>query len=86
MKKINLLIVSAIALMLVFSACNSQNKKSTSTEQTVTEKAVYTCPMHPEVTSDKQDKCPKCGMDLVKNESIEKISKENTDSIDMKKK
>ena len=27
---------------------------------------VYTCPMHPEVTSDKTGKCPKCGMDLVK--------------------
>ena len=26
---------------------------------------VYTCPMHPEVTSDKPGKCPKCGMDLV---------------------
>ena len=28
--------------------------------------ATYTCPMHPEVTSDKAGKCPKCGMDLVK--------------------
>jgi Heavy metal binding domain len=27
---------------------------------------VYTCPMHPEVTSDKPGTCPKCGMDLVK--------------------
>ncbi len=26
----------------------------------------YTCSMHPEVTSDKQGKCPKCGMDLIK--------------------
>lgn len=26
----------------------------------------YTCPMHPEVSSGKPGKCPKCGMDLVK--------------------
>ncbi len=25
----------------------------------------YTCPMHPEVISDKPGKCPKCGMDLI---------------------
>jgi CopA family copper-resistance protein len=29
-------------------------------------KTVYTCVMHPEVTSDKPGKCPKCGMTLVK--------------------
>lgn len=28
--------------------------------------AAYTCPMHPEVLSDKPGKCPKCGMALVK--------------------
>lgn len=27
---------------------------------------VYTCPMHPEITSSKPGKCPKCGMELVK--------------------
>lgn len=26
---------------------------------------VYTCPMHPEVTSDHPGHCPKCGMTLV---------------------
>lgn len=26
---------------------------------------VYTCPMHPEVRSDKPGRCPKCGMKLV---------------------
>jgi hypothetical protein len=26
----------------------------------------YSCPMHPEVTSDKPGKCSKCGMDMAK--------------------
>jgi hypothetical protein len=32
----------------------------------------YTCPMHPEVHSDKSGKCPKCGMDLVKKKAQRK--------------
>lgn len=32
------------------------------------EHAYYTCPMHPDVKSDKPGSCPICGMDLVKKE------------------
>ncbi len=43
--------------------CDMMNK----TSKTDTKKAVtYTCSMHPEVSSDKPGKCPKCGMDLIK--------------------
>ncbi len=34
----------------------------TSRNDTIT---VYTCPMHPEILSDKPGNCPKCGMQLV---------------------
>ncbi len=31
--------------------------------------ALYACPMHPEVKSDKEGKCPKCGMTLVRRQA-----------------
>lgn len=50
--------------------CEMMNKNmKSSTEKKGENKNMamtYTCPMHPEVTSDKPGKCPKCGMDLVK--------------------
>jgi len=30
----------------------------------------YTCSMHPEVTSDKPGKCPKCGMELTQKDGL----------------
>lgn len=42
------------------------------TTQPATQPAkVYVCPMHPEVTSDKPGKCPKCGMKLQLKEDKE---------------
>jgi ribosomal protein S27AE len=35
--------------------------------------ALYSCPMHPEVKSDKEGKCPKCGMALVKQQPPQEI-------------
>jgi RND family efflux transporter MFP subunit len=40
------------------------NTNST-TDTAPAKKQLYTCPMHPDVISDKPGKCPKCGMDLV---------------------
>jgi len=48
------------------SMMNKDMKKSTDNNTDNKEMAmIYNCPMHPEVTSDKPGKCPKCGMDLV---------------------
>jgi P-type Cu2+ transporter len=46
-------------------------------------KKAYTCPMHPEVTSDGPGKCPKCGMDLVANVTEEEHAKTHHGSMSM---
>jgi Cu(I)/Ag(I) efflux system membrane fusion protein len=54
-----------ILITLLFASCSEQKKEShTAHEQTETEK--YTCPMHPNVVQGKPEKCPVCGMNLVK--------------------
>ena len=45
----------------------------------------YSCPMHPEVRSDKPGKCPKCGMELTaKNSLHNKNSVTGNRSLDSK--
>ena len=46
--------------------CMDMNGKMDKCKKTDPKATVYTCSMHPEVTSDKPGKCPKCGMDLIK--------------------
>jgi hypothetical protein len=82
MKKAVYVVMVAVSMAL-FAGCGNANQSKTSTQQTSAEKVVYTCPMHPEVTSDKPGNCPKCGMKLVekkeaKHDSMHKMS---TDSM-----
>jgi len=59
----------ALAIALMFFSCGNAggDKKSNTMKDTTKiheDAAVYTCPMHPEITGKKGDKCSKCGMDL----------------------
>ena len=42
------------------------------------QKARYSCPMHPDVTSSKRGKCPKCGMALTRQTAQTKADPEST--------
>jgi heavy metal-binding protein len=73
MKKLMIFAIAVIAL----TACNRKINNTVQTDEAaatadtlkteaISEKeVVYVCPMHPEVTGKKGDKCPKCEMDLV---------------------
>ncbi|MBI5475133.1 MAG: hypothetical protein HY964_00165 [Ignavibacteriales bacterium] len=53
----------------------AQSKKHVKTQKQINKQnIVYTCPMDPEVKSDKSGKCPKCKMDLEKK--VVKIEKQ----------
>lgn len=62
----------AVLFTAIFAACNNNSdeaKKTDETNNTQTANAaesnkLYACPMHPEVTGKKGEKCGKCGMEL----------------------
>lgn len=75
--KLSILAVAIISLIGVYSfnAAYSFEKNTKSAGYSIPDSTVtktYTCPMHPEVISDKPGKCPKCGMDLELKENNEK--------------
>lgn len=56
------------AIIIAFTATQSVNaqkaKANSDKNKGITIVSTYTCPMHPDVTSDKPGKCSKCSMDL----------------------
>jgi ribosomal protein L37AE/L43A len=53
------------------SASHAVGQKAALPVPLTTQGGLYSCPMHPEVKSDKEGKCPKCQMTLVKQQAQE---------------
>jgi len=65
--------ILVLSMVLTTVSCKDAKKDDTTTKTEQSEKkeydSVYVCTMHCEGSgSDKEGECPKCGMDLVKNE------------------
>ena len=75
------LILSAIAMAFVLVSCNQKNKEAVTTDSQKTESTsqLYACPMHPEVTGKKGEKCSKCGMELTEPVAQNEAAHNHTD-------
>lgn len=62
-KQLALLLI--VASVFVAHEAKAQTTRQPAKAKTQT-KVVYSCPMHPEVTSSKRGRCGKCGMDLTR--------------------
>ncbi|RDC58425.1 hypothetical protein DU508_05375 [Pedobacter chinensis] len=57
--------ITVLLIILTQSVFAQIDKKIIGTTKERKETPVYTCPMHPDVQSDKEGNCPKCGMKLI---------------------
>ncbi|HCA80126.1 MAG TPA: hypothetical protein DEP53_10370 [Bacteroidetes bacterium] len=78
---VTIVLMSFLAFGTHGRAQESQEKgKAESARHQQHDKEEYTCPMHPDVKSEKPGKCPKCGMSLVlieeKGEATSKSSEQ----------
>jgi transcription initiation factor IIE alpha subunit len=68
MKSLKILMMAVLTILSVAVFAQDSTARKSKTTKQKSGKMTYSCPMHPEVTSDKSGKCPKCGMDLVQSD------------------
>jgi len=63
-KNIKWIIYFLLGATVFLQNCTQQSQNTT--QQTIEQKEIYTCPMHPDIIRDKPGNCPICNMKLVK--------------------
>lgn len=75
-------LIALILALATFGILSTHDHKKASKEIESPKKALYFCPMHPSVTSDKPGRCPICHMPLEKiEESPHEMKKEKTQDV-----
>jgi len=77
MKLVKYLFIPFFAIALALSGCLKSEDAGKNGNTVVKEKEYWTCPMHPQIISDKPGVCPICNMDLIKKVSEEKVEPAN---------
>ena len=74
------IILSSLVLAFLLTSCGTKTNETKTAETVVVSDSAKThaCPMHPEITGKKGDKCSECGMELTE------VAKVMVDSIKMK--
>lgn len=67
MKPFKILLTAVLIILSVSVFAQDSIKQKAKTPKQKSEKVIYTCPMHSEVTSDKTGTCSQCGMELTKS-------------------
>jgi predicted Zn-ribbon and HTH transcriptional regulator len=73
MKRVTLVAIGLFySGIIVFASNLPVNKAVSDTTKTKSKKVEvqYTCGMHPDVTSNKPGRCPKCGMGLIQKDTV----------------
>ncbi|MFA6978101.1 MAG: efflux RND transporter periplasmic adaptor subunit [Ignavibacteriaceae bacterium] len=81
MKIFRYIFIPLIAVAFIFSACSKSEESGKDEHSIVKQKDYWTCPMHPEIKSDRPGACPICNMDLIKKVAEEKEEPVNANDM-----
>jgi predicted RNA-binding Zn-ribbon protein involved in translation (DUF1610 family) len=82
MNPFKMIMIAALNIFSVAVFAQDTTKQKPKMQEPKMQQVKYSCPMHPDVTSNKPGKCPKCGMDLVRSEKKQmKMAKTYTCSM-----
>lgn len=76
------ILMLSLLFSFTFMLDSCSNRKAEIKHDSKIEKAIWTCPMHPQIKKDGPGSCPICGMDLVQSQTDSAALEHKVESID----